>query len=510
MKIKIFKFHIKISRIWLIILVAIILIVGWLIISNVLKSPLDSYTLEKVSAGEVLQEISETGSVKSTNDISLSFKSGGKIAKINVAVGNDVKAGDILAELDSNQISAQLQSAYAALDVATGQYDKLLNGLTLEDTKVYEDAVIDAKNNLKSSYSSALNTLRDTYTKIYNADATALYTQNSYFSMPDQEGIKVQDSKKDISNNLQTAKEYLDVAEKNSSEQDIESALSGLIVVLDNVYNDLKIIRDQCDQGVHYSAVSSTDKTSLETQKGYINTASTNVTTAQQNIASYKIALQKAQNSLASKTAGARPEDVDIYKAQINQARANVNLYQSQLNDNYLKSPINGKITKVNAKRGEVAGPNEPAINLLSSEPFQIKADIYEQDIVNVKVADNVKITLVAFPRQTFEGRVLSIDPAEKIVDNVVYYEITVDFPNQPENVKSGMTADIIIQTNKKDNVLRVPKNVVENIDGKEFLQIANKGKIENREIVTGLEGNDYYEIISGLSEGDTIITGKK
>ena len=51
------------------------------------------------------------------------------------------------------------------------------------------------------------------------------------------------------------------------------------------------------------------------------------------------------------------------------------------------------------------------------------------------------------------------IDPAEKIVDNVVYYEVTIDFSNQAEGIKSGMTADIVIETNKKDNVLMIPKN---------------------------------------------------
>ena len=507
---KISKFNIKISKTWLIILAIIVVIAGYFIISNLFKSPLDSYITEKVFAGEVLQEISETGSVKATDDISLSFKTAGKIARVNVAVGNDVKTGDILVELNSEQISAQLQNARAALDVASNQYNKLLNGLTSEDIKTYEDAVIDAKNDLESAYDSALNTLKDAYTKIYNSYTAVTSVQNSYFLTSDQEGIKVQDSKKDINDNLQNTKSYLDVAEGSLAEKDIDSALSGIILALDNIYNDLKIIRDQCDQGIYYSTVSSTNKTSLDTQKGYINTVSTAVTTSQQSIASDKIALQKAQNNLALKTASARPEDVDIYKAQINQAQANVDLYQSQLNDNYLRSPINGKITKVNAKRGEIVSANEPVINLLSSEPFQIKVDIYEQDIVNVKVGDNSKITLVAFPKQTFEGRVLSIDPAEKIVDNVVYYEVTVDFPNQPESVKSGMTADIVVQTNKKDNVLRVPKSVVENIDGKEFLQITNKGKIENREIVTGLEGNDYYEIVSGLLKGDTIIIGKR
>ena len=74
----------------------------------------------------------------------------------------------------------------------------------------------------------------------------------------------------------------------------------------------------------------------------------------------------------------------------------------------------------------------------------------------------------------------------------------------------SGMTADIIIEANKKENVLRVSKSAVETIDGTQMAQVVRKGKIEDQIITTGLEGNDYYEIVSGLNEGDEIVTGKK
>jgi len=493
---------IRISKTWLVIIIIALAIAGYFAVKSFLKNPTDAYVTEKVSIGEVLQEISETGSVKATDNLSLSFKSVGKISKLYVAVGDDVKKGALLAELDPSQSSAQLQNAQAALEAARRQYDKLLNGLTQEDVKTYQNAVDSAKNDLQSAYDSSLNTLNDAYTKVYNAYTTAGSLQSSYFSLSDQQGIKVADAKSDINNNMQNIKSYLNGA--------LDTAISRTITSLDNVYNDLKIIREQSDDGMYYSKISSTDKASLDTQKGHINTASASVTSAQQDINAYKIALQEAEDNLALKTANPRPEDINIYQAQVNQAQANVNLYQSQIGDTYLRSPIDGKITDVNAKKGETVSQSEQVVNLLSSEPFQIKVDIYEQDIVNVRPDDPVKITLVAFPRQVFDGKVILINPGEKIIDSVVYYEVTVDFPSQPEGIKSGMTADIVIETNKKDNVLRIPKSAVENIDGKDMVQIANNGKIEDRQITLGLEGNDYVEVASGLSQGDKVVNGKK
>lgn len=508
MNIKFIK-KIKIKKKWLILIAIILIIVGYFVVSNFLKSPVEGYVTEKIVRGEVLQEVSETGSVKATEDISLSFKTTGRISKMNVAVGDNVKKGDVLAELDSNQIFSQLKNAEAALTSARSQYDKLINGSTAEDIKVYEDAVSSAQHDLKSAYDSAINTLTDAYNKIYNSYAATILIQNTYFTGNDQESTRVRDSINDISSNMQNAKIYLDTAKRTSNSQDIDGAISQMLLVLSNVYNDLKVIREQCDNGIYYLNVSSADKTTLDTQRGYINTVAGSATDSQKSINSYKIALQKAKDNLTFKTANARPEDISIYEAQISQAEANVNLYQSQLSDNSLRSPIDAKITQVNAKRGETT-PSGALIKLLSLEPFQIKVDIYEQDIVNVKIGDSVKINLVAFPKQTFSGKVLSIDPGEKIVDNVVYYQTTIDFPLQPSLIRSGMTADIVIQTNKKENVLRAPKNAVENIDGQDTVQVVNNGKIENRQITVGMEGNDFYEIVSGLSEGEEIITGKK
>lgn len=501
---------IKISRTWTIIIAIILLFVGYSVVKSFFKDPLENYQTEKVAKGEIVQEVSETGSVRATKEVSLSFESIGRVSKINVSVGDNVKKGEILAELDSGQILAQLQSAKAAASAAKTQYEKLLNGLTPEDVQVYQNAVDSADNNLKSAYDSALNVLDSAYTKIYNASSAIDDLQYSYFTSSDQQGIKVIDSKNDIKSNMDDVKIYLDKARASKSREDINYAISQMILALDNVYNDLKIVREQCDQGTYYLSVPETDKATIDTHKSYINTASSSVISSQQSISSYKIALQTAQDNLKLKTVDPRSEDVDIYKSQIDQAQANVNMYQSQLNNNYIASPIDGKITEVNAKRGETISYSEPAVTLLSTEPFQIKVDVYEQDIVNVNPGDSVKIDLVAFPKETFEGRVLSIDPAERIVDNVVYYQVTIDFPNQPMGIRSGMTADIVIETEKKQDVLRVSKNAVESIDDKSIVQISNKGKIEDREIVIGLEGSDYYEVISGLNEGDIIITGTK
>lgn len=500
----------KIPKTWLVIIIIVLLVAGYFVIRQLLKNPLDNYVIEKVGRGDVTLDISETGNLQATDNISLGFKTSGRIQSMSAFVNQDVKKGQVLASLDVNQLNQQLKNYQAALDVAKAQYQKLLSGNTPEDIRVYEDARNSAKQTLDNAYSSAVTTLNDTYTKVYNAFNVVNTVQNDYFSLSDQQGIKVDESKSKIKAEMESIKNFLDRAIQDPNPDFIDSAISQVLDSLEKISSTIQIVRDMTDEGVYYSNVSSADKSSLDTQRGYVDTAFTNVSTSRQNIASYRKALQKAESDLALRQAGPRQEDIDVYLAQVQQAEANVALYQAQINDAYLRSPIDGKITKVNKKPGEVVTASEAVVNLLSNNPFQIKANIYEQDIVDVKVDDVVEVTLIAFPKNPLIGKVVLIDPAEKIIDQVVYYEITIDFPNELEGIRSGMTADIVIMADKKENVLRVPRNVVTSIDGKEIVQVVNKGKIEDREITAGLEGTDYCEVLSGLKEGDEIVIGTK
>ena len=82
---------------------------------------------------------------------------------------------------------------------------------------------------------------------------------------------------------------------------------------------------------------------------------------------------------------------------------------------------------------------------------------------------------------------------------------MTIDFDSKVNGLKPGMTADITIETAKKTNVLRVPREFVEDVNGKKFVRLYHNGKTEKKEIKAGLEGDNFIEVISGLKEGDKI-----
>jgi RND family efflux transporter MFP subunit len=491
----------------------------------------------------VIQEVSESGTVNKGDIIPLSFKTVGQLEKIYVKAGDIVKKGAILAKLDNAQLYIQLQQSRANLALSQAELDKLIAGASQEQIQVTQTAVDNAKttltnkerdltniqasavNDLKETYEDALNTLDDAYLKAYNALTTVTSIQSKYFSDNDQYSLDIKTYKKSIEDTAAEMKVFLDEAKLNSSESNIDSALSNFEKNLSDIRNDLTGIRIIVENDSYRKIVSSTDRTSLDTQRDYVNTAytdiigerqgivsmelanETDIDTATANVATARDALRTAEDNLALTVAEPRTEDVNLYQAKVSSAQASVDILENQIYDASLRSPVDGTVASVDKLAGETVQATVSVISVLPLEEFEIDVDIYEEDIVKINENDLVKISLVAFPGQTFEGRVVLIEPAEKLIDGVVYYEVRISFNSAPEGLKQGMTADISIITDSKNNVLVVSDDAVQKNGDKALAQILENGKPKEKEIKIGLEGdNDLIEVVEGLSEGEKVI----
>jgi len=506
----------------ILIAIGIFLLLGLGIYKGFFEEKKPTFELVEVVRGNIVEEISETGRVSRGEEISLSFENSGKIETIYVKVGDLIRTGGILAKLDTSQLKIQLQEAQANFEIAEAELDKLLAGATTEEIKIAETEVKNseisleiAKENLSQAYEDALNTLDDSYLKLYNAFNEVDSIQRSYFNSNDQESIKVRENKEKIEKTLSQAQSHLDAAKDDPKNANIEVALSEMKDSLETTSESLEEIREICETPYYRSVVSSTDKDSLDDHRSYINTALSNVLGAQQTISSMKLSVdsaegdfQKAKDKLSQIKAEPRQEDISLYKAQVKQAQAQINLLEIKIQESILTAPTAGEIIKVNKKAGEIvqSASGECVISLLPSNPFQIKVDIYEEDVVKINIGDSVDIDLVSFPNKTFNGKIISIEPAEKLIEGVVYYETTIDFTDTSKGIKPGMTADVLIQKIIKENVLLIPEGAIEKEAGKTVVQVLKNGQLQEREIEIGLEGSDdMVEVISGLEEGERV-----
>ncbi len=263
-----------------------------------------------------------------------------------------------------------------------------------------------------------------------------------------------------------------------------------------------------------------TDKTGLDTQEktnaADIQTAQTALSNAQAALTAASNSVRSAENSLAQaqanlelKRAPTRPESIEAQLARVHAEAAALDGLLTELSKRTIRASIDAIVTDIPVTVGENVAPGQPVVVLNTKGNFEIIANVSEIDIAKVKVGDPVSITLDAFPKdQTWTGKVLSIQPAEKVVEGVVFYETKVLFDAEDARLRSGMTANLEIEAGRRDNVLRLPIRALKETAGRKFVEVLKNGQTAQTDVTIGLENTNYVEVLSGVAEGDQVVVG--
>jgi len=250
-----------------------------------------------------------------------------------------------------------------------------------------------------------------------------------------------------------------------------------------------------------------TYKINVSTALNEVNLATTNLNTISQNIASQKLTVAQLAAELNLKKAGALPSDISAQEAVVAQAQASVKSVEAKLENARIVAPISGTITQFDAKMGQLASPGISLVSIMGVGGYEVDAGVSETDIGKVVLGDKVSMTLDAFPNETFSGSVFYIAPAETNTNGVISYQIKISFAKMDARFKSGLTANIDIQTKQKDNALILPQYAILQNDQGAFVETVSNNKIIQNPVTLGIEdqkGN--VEIISGVSEGEQVL----
>lgn len=217
------------------------------------------------------------------------------------------------------------------------------------------------------------------------------------------------------------------------------------------------------------------------------------------------------RNSLGKSWNDLKPEERAAIKLKTQQAKENVHTFEAQMKESVLLSPIEGQVTKFNARVGEVVAPGDVIAHVVKANDFVIEARVPESDITKVTIGMGAKITFDAFlADEISDAEVTEINPASTVVQDVVSYVVKFRLKNADTRLKEGMTANIDIEAAKRENVLTVPFRALTKEGGKMYAEVKQSdGTFVKTEVTTGLEGDDgTIEIKSGLKEGDEVTLG--
>lgn len=260
------------------------------------------------------------------------------------------------------------------------------------------------------------------------------------------------------------------------------------------------------------------------TKKLTLTTAANSLEAAKQSLKIAKdqadLSKTSAQNSLDSAKARLKTVESDYAEksrdATIESARAGYDIAINTLLKTILRAPINGVITEVNNKVGEILGTGviKESFARLVAMDLLIESNVPESDILKIKMGQKAEVTFDALTLdEKYGAEIVEINPASTVIQDVVYYGIKFRLTNVDQRLKPGMSANVDISTAEKENVLMIPLRAVQTEGNQKFVEILNSDgiSITKVQIETGLEGDEgMVEVTSGLQAGQKVVTFTK
>ena len=269
------------------------------------------------------------------------------------------------------------------------------------------------------------------------------------------------------------------------------------------------------------------DKTNLIST---LNTAKANLNNAESTL-SYQTANYKRYKELYDKGLVSADEYENALltykqaKEQVISAKESVQTAQTNLGYATITAPIDGVILGKAVEEGQTvaASYNTPELFTVAKDlkDMQVVADVDEADIGNVTEGARVTFTVDAFPNDTFSGTVTQVRQEATETDNVVTYEVVISARNDDLKLKPGLTANVTIYTTEMQGVLSVSNKalrftpVKETVGNKKIVDCNGTSKVWTLEgdklvahaVKIGMTDGTQTQIISGIKEGQTIIT---
>lgn len=480
---------------------ALVLIIGIGFLATRGEKPVSAETITATRT-TIAQEVSVTGRVVPAQEVALAIQSGGKVSSISVKVGQKVVSGQTLLRVDTSDLQIRLGRQRAALEKAQLALERQNPEATAQDelNKAYEDGF----NAITDSFVDIPTIVTELHNVLYDASYSPYLSDSNLRSI----GGTARDDKSEVGIRFDRAEDtYEELVKRyqrltrNSSNEEVVAMLAETHAIsknLSDIVKDMRSLIKYVEDRASDPQPEEIDR-DQETFEGY--TADLNAHLSA--ISSVQADIKDAQKGITDQTNDVQSSQIDIRQAELDIQDTLV-----QISNRTITSPVNGVVTDIQAEVGETISAGNPVISVISSNQYEIEANIPEADMAKVQVGAETEVTLDAYGSDVlFRAKVLSINPAETLLDGVATYKTKFQFIENDERIKSGMTASLIITGERKENVIAVPQRSVISRGLEKFVQVLENNVIVDKTVQTGLRGTDgSIEIVSGISEGDKVV----
>ncbi len=519
------------------------------------------YQTANAKKGNIISSISGSGQVSSSNQIDLKPKASGELISLSVKVGDKVKEGTIIARIDATDAYKTVRDAKDSLETAQLSLEKILapsDTLTLLQA---QNALDNAKKSLSDSESDLVKSYDDAFTAVSNTwldlpeviegMSDVLYGNtydrwqenvDYYFDSIYTFNVSNRETLRDNAiNSYQTAKRSYDSTLADYRNTNRSSSNEEIVEILEKTYKTVKLISEAAKSSENYlglvknvlndndAAIPSSLSTHQTSLASYLTESNSSLQTllnqintiknAKESIEDAKITIIEKEESLKDVEGGSDALDIRSARLTVQQRQGTLADAQQALADYSVKAPFEGTIASVDAEKGDTVSSGT-AIATLITEQRIAEITLNEVDVAKVSVGQKATLTFDAVTDLSLTGTVAEVDTIGTVSQNVVSYNVKINFDTQDDRIKPGMSVSASIITESKTDALIVPNNAIKSdSEGSYVLMFdqplanseSSQGAISEtlpfqQAVEVGISNDDYTEIISGLIEGDQVV----
>ena len=489
------------------------------------------YVLAIVKKGTVIASVTGTGQVSTTNKIELKAKASGDIVYIGTANGQTVYTGQLIAQIDNRDAEKMVRDATVALDSAKLTLAKMEkpNEQQLPEAqlaKTYQDGLsIIAK--VYPDLSSVINSLNHIYfdnildtNNNNNGNNIEYYVGviKSYDSNFQSVPLTVQNDYTKIKLQYDQAFADYKIASLEKDNQKIDAAIRSTYVLLQNVANLNKIGHDVVQFFKNKSVIDNWQSS----KPTVVDQNFTDLTADLAIVNGHLGDLGVIVNTIDSQRNNTAVNVLDIQTQKLAvEQKANTLLdAQENLADYNVRAPFDGLMAVVNIKKFDSAS-NGTIIGTLITKQKIAEISLNEVDVAKVKVSNKATLTFDAVDSLSITGEVQELDLIGTVTQGVVTYNIKIAFDTQDDRVKPGMSVSAAVIIDMRQDVLTVPISAVKGTGNSAYVEVFNQPLLDGqgsqgvasltapqqKNVVIGLTDDTLTEIISGLKDGDQVVS---
>lgn len=401
-------------------------------------TPTPAATAEPVSEALVTAK----GEVVPKQFANVAFSIGGTVSQLPVKEGQEVKQGNTIALLDTSDLQLQLQTAQDALALAEATLAQTKTPATAEEIAAAQatyDSAVAALERVKEGAKPADIAAAQA---AYNSALTAYNRAKNGPTAEELEILKGQLAKAQAAVNVAQA-----AYDRIGGASNPQSAQTPQALQLQQATQDYQIALANYNKAVNPDA---TTVAQAQAQLAQAQAALQKVKDppSEADVAQAQAQVDSAMAQLNLKKKGARPEDIAVAEKRVDQARTGVDQAKAQLDKATLKAPMDGTITNISIREGELAQPGQPIITIADLSQLQVQTtDLDEFGAAKVQVGQPASIRVNAFTDKTLTGKVSEIaDQSVLLSSGDVSYPVTILLDSQDPDLRWGMTVKVEFQ----------------------------------------------------------------